>query len=118
MPSALTGGCPQTPMLHTPRGPRERSTPRPPPAPPRCAAAGPAPGTRSPSPRLLLPRRCRLLVGSVFGVGVGSGGVGARGFDLAWAPALVEERLERAVEAQDHEPAPVGVGLDPVALRA
>ena len=33
-------------------------------------------------------------------------------------PGLGEERLERAVEAQDHEPALAGHGLDPVAVRA
>jgi hypothetical protein len=38
--------------------------------------------------------------------------------DLAGTPGLVEERLERAVEAQDHEPAPALGRLDPVALRA
>jgi hypothetical protein len=37
------------------------------------------------------------------------------GFDLAGSPSLVEEGLEWAVEAQDGEPAPGGVGLDPVA---
>ena len=35
--------------------------------------------------------------------------------ELAGSPGLVEERLERAVEAQGDEPAPLGVGLDPVA---
>ena len=36
--------------------------------------------------------------------------------DLARPPALVEERLERAVEAQDREPALARHRLDPVAL--
>lgn len=37
--------------------------------------------------------------------------------DFAWLPGLIEERLERAVEAQPHKPAPAGQGLDPVATR-
>src|SRR4030095_6452295 len=36
-------------------------------------------------------------------------------FDLARSPALVEEGFERTIEAQDHEPALVWHGLDPVA---
>lgn len=36
-------------------------------------------------------------------------------FDLARSPALVEEGRERTVEAQEREPALLGVGLDPVA---
>src|SRR3954469_16433867 len=38
-------------------------------------------------------------------------------FDLARAPFLREERLARAVQAQDREPAFAGHGLDPVAPR-
>jgi hypothetical protein len=37
--------------------------------------------------------------------------------DLARPPALVEERGERAVEAQEHEPALALGRLDPIALR-
>ena len=40
------------------------------------------------------------------------------GLDLARPPGLVEERRERAVEAQDHEPALALGRLDPVALGA
>src|SRR4030095_8676152 len=36
-------------------------------------------------------------------------------FDFARAPGFVEERLERAVESQDGEPALAGHRLDPVA---
>ena len=36
------------------------------------------------------------------------------GFDLTWAPCLVEPGLFRAVEAQDGEPALAGAGLNPV----
>ena len=36
-------------------------------------------------------------------------------FDLARSPGLVEEGLQRAVQAQDDEPALLRVGLDPVA---
>jgi AraC-like DNA-binding protein len=37
-------------------------------------------------------------------------------FDLAGAPGLVEPRFERAVEAEDHEPAFAGKGPNPVVL--
>jgi hypothetical protein len=57
------------------------------------------------------------LGGSVSGLGVGLVGAGVVGFDLAWPPALVEVRLEWAVEAQEHEPALALGRLDPVALR-
>ena len=36
-------------------------------------------------------------------------------FDLTRPPFLGEERFERAVEAQDHEPTFLRIGLDPVA---
>ena len=35
--------------------------------------------------------------------------------NLAHPPALVEERLKRAVEPKDHKPALLRIGLDPVA---
>jgi hypothetical protein len=35
-------------------------------------------------------------------------------FDLAGAPGLFEPRFKRAVEAEDHEPAFAGQGLNPV----
>ena len=38
----------------------------------------------------------------------------ARRFDLARSPGLVEERLQRVVEPQDHEEALAGDGLQPV----
>ena len=44
----------------------------------------------------------------------GSVGLGHR-FDLSCSPGLVEEGLQRAVQAQDDEPALLRVGLDPVA---
>lgn len=37
--------------------------------------------------------------------------------DLAWSPRLIEERLKRAIEAQDREPALIRVSLNPVAAR-
>ena len=47
-----------------------------------------------------------------------SGRVVGRQFDFARPPGLVEPGLERAVEAQDGEPALAGDGLDPVGLGA
>ena len=38
--------------------------------------------------------------------------------DLAGAPGFIEPRFQRAVEAQDHEPAFAGQGLHPVILVA
>src|SRR5687767_3077653 len=42
----------------------------------------------------------------------------AQGLELARSPGLVEEGLERAVEAEDREPALALRRLDPVLLRA
>jgi hypothetical protein len=41
--------------------------------------------------------------------------VSADGRDLPESPGLVEEGLQRTVNAQDDKPALLGVGLDPIA---
>src|SRR5262245_22892350 len=43
---------------------------------------------------------------------------GSRSDDVIGLPRLVEERLERPIEAEQHEPALAGHGLDPVTLVA
>ena len=42
--------------------------------------------------------------------------VSRHSYDIVQLPGLVEERLQRAVEAEDREPALAGNGPDPVLL--
>src|SRR4051812_40336698 len=64
------------------------------------------------------PERPQVAGGSAPGPGIVAVGAGAVGLELARPPALVEERLERAVQAQDREPALARDGLHPVVLLA